>query len=175
MSDLKDIKRSLTQEKPAEWETLPDIDLYMDQVLSYMKRQLMSERPESQLTSAMVNNYIKAGVLHRTKGKRYSRSHIAKLTSVCALKSVLSVKDIYTLFRTFDTDSSEDGYKKFRIDLIDGFAAAAEKIPDEMNDNELASLAIEFAISSYVNKVACEKLIDLMRELPTNNDLKNDD
>lgn len=65
----------------------------MDQLISYMPRQLIHYGEGEALTSAMVNNYIKDGALPRADGKRYSRTHLAYLTAICALKQVLSVKD----------------------------------------------------------------------------------
>ena len=42
MDELKELKERLSQERPAQWRDLPDIGLYMDQVVSYMPRQLIS-------------------------------------------------------------------------------------------------------------------------------------
>ena len=68
----------------------------MDQLISYMPRQLIHYGEGESLTSAMVNNYIKDGAMPRAEGKRYSRTHLAYLTALCALKQVLSVKeDVY--------------------------------------------------------------------------------
>ena len=63
---------------PPEWDRLPEIYLYMDQVLSYMDKQLelFERNPEDPLlTSSMVNNYVKAGVLPRPEQKKiFSRA-----------------------------------------------------------------------------------------------------
>ena len=65
----------------------------MDQVLSLMSRQTIRFGEEDALTAAMVNNYIKDGVVPRAEGKRYHAEHLAYLTMVCVLKQVLAVKD----------------------------------------------------------------------------------
>ena len=93
MEELEELKNRLEQQRPAPWEALPDLNLYMDQVIGYMPRQLIRYGEEEWLTSAMVNNYIKDGLLPRAEGKRYSRTHLAYLTAICALKQVLPVKD----------------------------------------------------------------------------------
>ncbi len=82
------------------WESLPDIGLYMDQVVIYLDRQLQRlapDEPESVITPSMVNNYIKGGVLPRTKGKKYSQDHLARLLVVCTLKRVLTIPDLAVL------------------------------------------------------------------------------
>ena len=100
MEELLDLKRRLEQERPAAWNELPDISLYMDQIISYMPRQLIHFDDRDALTSAMVNNYIKDGLVPRAEGKRYAPVHLAYLTAVCALKKVLSVRDISNLIHS---------------------------------------------------------------------------
>ena len=90
MNELLDLKSRMEQERPAPWDKLPDIALYMDQIISFMPRQLIHFDDSEALTSAMVNNYIKDGLVPRAEGKRYSPIHLGYLTAVCALKKVLS-------------------------------------------------------------------------------------
>ena len=77
MEELLDLKQRLEGQRPASWQELPDIALYMDQIISYMPRQLIHFDEGEALTSAMVNNYIKDGAMPRAEGKRYSRTHLA--------------------------------------------------------------------------------------------------
>ena len=58
----------------------------MDQIISYLPRQLIHFDDSEALTSAMVNNYIKEGLVPRASGKRYGPIHLGYLTAVCALK-----------------------------------------------------------------------------------------
>jgi len=164
MKSLEDIKKSLSEERPAAWNALPDIDLYMDQVLGYMRRQLFSSRPEASLTAAMVNNYIRDGILPRTNGKKYSRDHIARLTAVCVMKQVLSVGDISLLFGLFPTGELERIYEKYR-EILDGeLTSVTENVPDGGGDETLANAIVHFAIVSYANKIAAEHIIDMIKE-----------
>ena len=89
MEELRELKSRMEQERPARWEELPDLALYMDQIVSYMPRQLIHFDQGETLTSAMVNNYIKDGLVPRADGKRYGPVHLGYLTAVCALKKVL--------------------------------------------------------------------------------------
>ena len=164
MKSLADIKKSLSEERPAAWNTLPDIDLYMDQVLGYMRRQLFSSRPESSVTAAMVNNYIRAGILPRTNDKKYSRDHIARLTTICVMKQVLAVGDISLLFQLFSGGDMHEIYEKYR-EVLDGeLTSVMEKVPDDNDHVVLADAIVRFAITSYANKVAAEHMIDLIKE-----------
>lgn len=100
------------------WEELPTIDLYMDQLLSYLERYLSSfikeEKGEKFITKMMINNYVKQGVIEPPIKKKYTRTHISKLFVICILKQVYSIHDIQSLIRlALKTSSIEVGYNKF--------------------------------------------------------------
>ena len=83
------------------WEQLPGIPLYMDQVTMVTGEALaLFERDEKQslLTSSMVNNYVKNGVVEHPVHKKYMREHLVKLMMTSLLKQVLSIQDISVLF-----------------------------------------------------------------------------
>jgi len=164
MKSLQDIKRRFTEERPAAWDALPDMELYMDQVIGYMRRQLYSSRPEANVTAAMVNNYIRDGVLLRTNDKKYSRRHIARLTTICVVKHVLAVGDASLLFELFSSDNMYQIYEKYRKILDCELTAVAENIPLDGNEQVLADAIARFAITSYANKIAAEQLIDYVKE-----------
>ena len=64
----------------AAWDQLPEIYLYMDQVLTYLNRQLaLYDGTANPLTASMINNYVKDGVLERPQKKKSSRDHLALL------------------------------------------------------------------------------------------------
>ena len=72
MKDLTELQKSLREQRPVPWEQLPDFALYMDQVLSYMERQVLRFDGDDGLTAAMVNNYTKSGLAPRAAGKKYT-------------------------------------------------------------------------------------------------------
>ena len=99
MNSIDNLKEKLQTCRPQDWSAIPDIDLYMDQVICYMTRQHigLDLDDEETLTSAMINNYIKSGLLPRANGKKYDRRHIGYLTAICLLKQVLTVGETGTL------------------------------------------------------------------------------
>jgi len=164
MKSLEDIKKSLSEDRPAAWDNLPDFDLYMDQLLGYVQRQLFSSRPESKVTASMVNNYIRDGLMNRTNGKKYSRGHIARLTTICILKQVLSVGDIPLLIGSFPPEALPEVYEKYRKVLDNDLASVVESVPDNDDQLVLADAIVRFVIASYANKIAAEHLIDMVKE-----------
>ncbi len=161
---LGQLKEKLSKERPVKWQEFPDIGLYKDQVLSYMFRQLINFEGEGQLTSAMINNYIKDGLLPRTDGKKYSREHLAGLTEICLLKQVLSVRDTGFLLKQELSGKDHSGfYTKFVQILDNGLKETADLINDDWDMEALSDMTLRLAISSYCGKLACERLIEIMR------------
>ena len=76
------------------WEELPNIDLYLDQVVTilenYLKNlvSLKDKEDEKVVTKTMINNYVKHGILKPPVNKKYNKEHIARLIVICILKQV---------------------------------------------------------------------------------------
>lgn len=86
-----------------ELADIPQIDLYMDQVTTFMDNGLTQyKRNEADkiLTKTMINNYTKAKIFPPPVKKKYSRTHLMLLIMIYHLKSVLSIKDIGVLFQS---------------------------------------------------------------------------
>lgn len=165
MDELYDLKNRMEQERPTPWEELPDIALYMDQLISYMPRQLIRFDEGVPLTSAMVNNYIKDGALPRAEGKRYSRTHLAYLTAICALKQVLCVKDAALLLaQAAQGREPQQLYDLFREELDHALDVTAGMLDCGAGEEELPRLALALALRSYADQLACERVLDLLAE-----------
>ena len=79
------------------WNELPEIDLYLDQVVNYIEKylgQYTVNKEDKIITKTMINNYVKLGIMPAPEKKKYSRSHIAYLIVICVLKQVYSISDI---------------------------------------------------------------------------------
>ena len=164
MEELKDLKRRLEEERPANWEQLPDIALYMDQVISYLPRQQIRFDGAENMTSAMVNNYIKDGLLPRAEGKRYHRTHLAYLTAISDLKQVLSVKDMKALISVGTLGPEVEAvYQAFQEELDGALKDTARQITDDLTEDQLPRLALALALRSYADRLACQRIIDLIR------------
>lgn len=79
------------------WNELPDIDLYLDQVVNYLEKYIEkynANRDDKIITKTMINNYVKQGIMPAPIKKKYSREHVAYLIVICILKQVYSINDI---------------------------------------------------------------------------------
>ncbi len=164
MEEIRQLKERLEGERPVEWDGFPDIGLYMDQLISYMPRQLIHYGEGEALTSAMVNNYIKDGAMPRAEGKRYSRTHLAYLTALCALKQVLSVKDAGLLLAAAaQGHTPRELYQQFCMELDRALDVTSGSLDARAGEEELPNLALALALRSYADKLACQRILELLR------------
>lgn len=84
--------------KPSD---IPNIDLYMDQVTTFMDRRLRASArypgDDKILTKTMINNYAKNDLLPPPVKKKYSKEHVLLLIFIYYYKGIMSISDIQTL------------------------------------------------------------------------------
>ena len=164
MEEIQRIQALLAQDRPEGWESLPDIDLYMDQVVSYLSRQSAGGKPPA-ITSAMVNNYVKDGLMPRACGKRYHKEHLAYLTAIGLLKNVLTVKDMKLLLeQELEPGREREFYEKFRGGIDEAYGAVSAAIDPGASEPELTDLALQLALQSCAAKAACEEILAVLRQ-----------
>ena len=103
------------------WSELPEIDLYLDQVVNYIEKylgQYTVNKEDKIITKTMINNYVKIGIMPAPIKKKYSREHIAYLIVICVLKQVYSISDIGKLISlTIQYFELSKAYNRFCANL----------------------------------------------------------
>lgn len=83
------------------WEDIPDIGLYMEQIVTLLKGYLDYLPPELKeeqfISAATVNNYVRKKIMPEPIKKKYYRIHIAYLIMICSLKHCLSIPTLQTM------------------------------------------------------------------------------
>ena len=97
-----------------DWETLPDFGLYKDQMISFVSRSLPGVSGQPDLTSSMINNYVKAGLIDKPNGKKYSREALAQLLMIVLLKMTTPMELVKSLLHPEDGTETEELYRRFR-------------------------------------------------------------
>ena len=169
---------------------IPNIDLYMDQVTTFMDKQMASSKryeDDKGLTKTMINNYAKNNLLPSPEKKKYTKEHLLVLTFIYYFKSFLSIKDIEMLLRPvtdryFHTDSKLNlthiydevcSFEKDRIDTLKEelkamYASSSETFSEENEQDreflQLFSFICTLSFDVYVKKQIIEKLIDSLPE-----------
>ena len=156
MADKSLITERLETASLPAWSDIPDLDLYMDQVLALMKRYLgpLSDADDKGITSSMVNNYVKQGVMPAPKKKRYTKEHLVYLIMIYILKNALTMTQIRSLIESeLSGQCLEDLYTAFRDQFRNTAAEAASRYSDTVSDPLSASTnaAIRAYIEQYVS------------------------
>ena len=108
------VRMQLGQRCLPKWEELPDFELYMDQVTTFMDKQLSGNKRHEDdkiLTKTMINNYSKNDLLPPSDKKKYSKDHIILLIYIYYMKNFLSISAIEQLLKPmteehFQTDNN---------------------------------------------------------------------
>lgn len=168
-------------------EEIPNIDLYMDQVTTFMDEHLKSSKryeDDKMLTKTMINNYTKNNLLPSPNRKKYSKEHMLLLIFIYYFKNILSISDIQSIFNPLTEKfyNKKSGitleeiyeevfsFEKEQIDsltkdIVRKYGKASEtftKVEKEEDREFLATFSFICMLSFdvYVKKMIIEKLID---------------
>ncbi|MCI5995728.1 MAG: DUF1836 domain-containing protein [Blautia sp.] len=182
---LKSILDSLSRIDYIKPEDIPNIDLYMDQVTTFMDSHLAASKryPDDKiLTKTMINNYAKNKLLPPPTKKKYSKEHLLVMVFIYYFKGILSITDIQALLNPI-TEKYFQGDKDFNIesiynevfrlekrqadslakDIVDKYRVSKNTFEDMEEDREFLQLFSFICLLSfdvYMKKQLIEKLID---------------
>ena len=129
--------RKLQSFHAPSWQDLPDLGLYMDQVIGVLEKHLsVFFGDEKVLTSTMINNYVKNRLLPPPVNKKYERSHLARLYQLCVFKSFMQLSDAALLLGEVERGRTpEEAHERF-CRALDGavrevFNRKAEPAPEK--------------------------------------------
>ena len=120
----------------------------------------------------MINNYIKDGLLERANGKKYGQEHLAYLTAICALKQVMSVREMKVLTTVGrEMRAPEKQYEYFCKYLDQAMSDAAHRLDENTADHDLPKLVLDLAMRSYANMLACHQALAILAQRTGHEDL----
>ena len=184
---LNSILGSLDRIAYIKAEDIPNIDLYMDQVTTFMESRLKKSTrhpgEDKILTKTMINNYAKNDLLPPPKKKKYSREHVLLLIFIYYYKGILSISDIQELLKPiteqfFDTEEDfnletiyetvfgleQEQTEVLKKDIIEKFHISEETFKDAPKDSQdflqKFSFICMLSFDVYMKKLLIEKLID---------------
>jgi DNA-binding transcriptional MerR regulator len=112
---IQQINQQISNFSLPRYEQLPNIGLYIDQVVQIINTSLAplcSENDQTWITTSMINNYTKQGLIKRPQKKRYDKEQIAYLIYICLTKSVMQIANIKQLINSqkelYDVDTAYD-------------------------------------------------------------------
>ena len=179
-------------------EEIPNIDLYMDQVTTFMEEQLVSSKryaDDKILTKTMINNYAKNKLLPPPEKKRYSKEHVLMLIFIYYFKNILSINDIQTLLtpiaqKYFKSMTEKDmtyiynevfsmekeQIESLKKDLLRKYKTAQDTFGDADEEDQANLKRFSFicllSFDVYVKKMMIEHIIDGMNPESEHNSKK---
>ena len=190
LQEFRDILHKYSRLDYIKPSQIPDIDLYMDQVTTFMDERLSSFKryPEDKtLTKTMINNYTKYNLLPPPTKKKYSKQHLLLMIYIYYMKNFLTIHDIGILleplrkkyFRSSGKPDLKDVYREtvhletgifrsFYKDVLRKIHYAEESFKDfpEEDHEYLQKFAFVsmLAFDVYLKKQLMESIIDGMQE-----------
>ena len=148
---------------------LPNVELYMDQVLSVLTSVLSPLEMDNQetITSSMINNYVKQGLITPPHNKKYDKTQVCYLIVICVLKKVYAIGEIKTLLVTSSHGKSHD-------ELRDAYHSFCECIENALHCKPMSAIDWEHELDipfgeplalSVGMKIYEQKIISLKRSL----------
>lgn len=159
------------------WEELPDIELYMDQVITLIERYLFplvdhidgDKDKNKGITSAMINNYVKLGMMPKPYKKRYERVHLAHMIVITVLKQVILIPEVKQgiYLQTIMSGNIETAYDLFCDELEGAMHLMIRRYRSDKNQAdtitvdtvEIERLGLHMACVSAASKIITEKVI----------------
>ena len=111
MENINDLLEKISLEKSVSLEELPEIDLYMDQVIQLFDQKYKETKrneDEKILTKTMINNYAKGKLFIPIKNKKYSKKHLILISLIYQLKGALSITDIKSTLQIINDKITSD-------------------------------------------------------------------
>lgn len=169
MNELREWCEKLSAFEVGDWQEWPDIDLYMDQVISYLERYMNVFRiyeDEKIITPSIINNNTKDGVLPKPVKKKYSRTLLSNLLMFCITRQVLSGQELAAMLRELnDTEDFSEIHAQFGETLESELNRTIQTI-SERTDNmqsadrqQLARLAMTLSLEAFSAGTAARKIL----------------
>ncbi len=156
----KEISLSIADFRMPLYKEIPDIGLFLEQATKFVA-SYFSPFHSITITSSMISNYVKKGLIHNPIKKQYDRDQIAHIIFVAVAKTVLSLEDIQTMIRLQEqTYSNQAAYEYFCqefqniLQYVFGIKSTLEPIePDETDDKLLLrNMIFSVAYKIYLDK-----------------------
>lgn len=158
-----------------DYDKLPDIDLYMEQLLTYLEREasvLQKNSNDKQITSCMINNYVKHKIIKAPNAKKYSREQLSLLNELIYLKQVLSLPEIKQILDVEYKDSEyKVEYNKYldvnnkSFDEVIKETKNSLKSCKENDEKDLTDLALRLAAKANAYATVSKRILYLLKLL----------
>lgn len=163
----------IVKHKLPYWDEIPEIDLYVDQVITLLDKYLSYNKTDENspvVTHAMINNYVKLGMMPAPEKKKYTREHVAYLIIICSLKQSLPISDIKELIERRVKRTSIEETMNFFSELYDNtfntIIALGKKFSSKTatEDSVFGDSALFLAMGSSGSRYIAKQIVDISKK-----------
>ena len=147
------------------WNELPEIELYMDQVIALMEKYLgvFYNEENKTITPSIINNYVKLGLIPAPIKKKYSKVHFAHILIICILKQVIPINTISRIIEhQLNRHPIEEIYDRFCEEQEKAFLGAvknAAELSDPSNEMIVEDFILRSTIAANSEKAVSVKYL----------------
>lgn len=185
MENIEELVKRVNKINNIDLNDIPDIDLYMDQVIQLFDSKLegLKRKEEDKiLTKTMINNYVKGKLLMPVKKKKYSKEHILLVSLIYELKGILSINDIQKLLEPMvedienntnklDLEGVYNNINNIRLKQIDEFEDEINSYSKELDNMEFKdeyeknlALSVILAAKANLYRRLSEEIVDIIKK-----------
>ncbi|WP_087972640.1 DUF1836 domain-containing protein [Oceanobacillus rekensis] len=188
MKNKNKLMESLNIDNHLLLEDIPNLDLYMDQVIQLFEDKFGSSKrndDEKILTKTMINNYAKGKLFFPIKNKKYSKEHLILISMIYQMKSSLSINDVKMTLEQLNAKITDEEFDlqqlyqcylnvmaqnsmMFKSDVREQWKEIENEVKELDNDDatylEQVLLVATFSSMSNYYRRAAEKIVDAMKE-----------
>jgi|SRR5690625_2296455 len=191
MKNVHDTIKDIQLDTHLSLDEIPDLDLYMDQVIQLFERKfavMKRNEEEKVLTKTMINNYAKGKLFFPIQNKRYTKEHVILISMIYQMKGSLSIQDVKQTLDHLnekivdESVSVQELYKKYIFLLEENHQIFEETVETHMKQSEEQAKQLEddetayleqllliasFTMMSNFYRKAAESLVDQMQDKET--------
>ncbi len=154
-------------------DRMPDLALYMDQVITFITQQLedIAVEGEKTITPSMINNYTKNEVLPRPVNKKYNKEHLSSVLMLSVFKQIIPINDAKALIDKDDTQAIFTRYDDFAEmqktqvrDHADMLEKALKELDEQDGKEALLKLSMDMIVEANILSIYAKKILHALNE-----------
>ena len=165
----------ISEYKTPTWDRLPQIPLYLDQVVGFLESELeglLSDENEKTITPSMINNYVKKRVIPPPVKKKYDAGHLARLLAIYTIKQILPINQISKYLNHFvSEENTKEVLEEYCHKQDQALCCVARRLSEKLEsaaedqlEELLRGLVLDFILQANAMRMAAECIIGALPE-----------
>lgn len=150
-----------------KYEEIPDVGLYLEQACRYVA-DFLTPLESVTITTSMISNYVKQGLIQKPVKKLYYRSHIAYITFVAVAKTVLSLEDLQLFIaiqkRTYDEQTAYDYFREELENILQFIFGLKDQLDEVGREHTEEKVMLRNTIITVAYKIFLDQCFQILHE-----------